>query len=799
MAESVVAVVSVPAARAEAFNLHGALCCIQEALKAGDAGREVRLDIEAYVRHSRVAARIAFVDLMDETGQNVLQAVFSQGTFRGSTNIVGARAAEDSSMSEMRSDADGRSLAAYTALCKPGAKVRLCGLPDAGAFGEPMLKVIDASLLLGAPCCHAAARLLHEVNRGVVAEEEAASAMSLAGGVDALRVLIGQCRNALGAHYAELRHAAPDVVRALEGSVHTLRRALPSVVGDKIFREKPELPDSSWLPACANAAISAVKEALPARLEADCGYKLCLRSVDGWVQARRRFAGGITVLTLTNSDGEQSQGCEMLSDVTTGQLHVVLHPSIFDGGSYDTDDRCTRLHMYGDLSSPGSCMHVTGMMAADVLQGNLVDVPGCWMYATNVALLSCCPQLKTLRCAVDFATKGLLPLKEAAQALALDAASATALLSLDDTGRAWAAADAVQRLQSRAGGNAQVGLQRKLNNKDGSEILVALSAHAMVRERWPAQEEPDLEQRTTDAEAPPDEQETSHGYVANSPAAQLQSDDPKCAENLAVDCSASPASVQPPPAPIQRTLPLGRAGSRWTNRKRPQIDWVSSVVEGLVERHPSASSRPLHVLDVGGGQGLLASHVAERLGPRRVEVTVLEIGELHASRGERRVSKQQLENVRFRVGDASSASLDEPEQKPDVVMALHACGVLSDVALGIAARHGASFCICQCCFKSNPTLRIGEFSPVEWLRTAPADLEQALEAAASNRDSATAALGMHTVSAWRADAVKRHWAPSVVSSEGSPEVDIRISRFPIRWSPCNFCLIGEQRCMDLDK
>ena len=42
----------------------------------------------------------------------------------------------------------------------------------------------------------------------------------------------------------------------------------------------------------------------------------------------------------------------------------------------------------------------------------------------------------------------------------------------------------------------------------------------------------------------------------------------------------------------------------------------------------------------------------------------------------------------------------------DIVVALHACGVLSDVALGHASCFLASFVICPCCFCSNPNLLV---------------------------------------------------------------------------------------------
>lgn len=739
-----------------------ALGRIQGALKSGAAACGAAVEVEAWVRHARVAARIAFVDVMDDFGENALQTVLAQGTFCGSAAFDGlGLAAEAETAAET---AERSSLAAFAALCKPGAKVRLRGVPDAGAFGEPMLKVARISLLVAAPCSHAGARLLHEVHRGVLPNEEAAVALGLAGGAAELLALIGQCGAVLGSPYPQLRHAAPQAVQTLEGAARQLRKALPAKVGAKIFREQPEFPDSAWLPACAPMAVAAVTAALDQSMGDVAAERL--RTLEMRVQARRRFAGDIAVLSLMDKDAESHGGGEDGGNASAELLHAVLHPGIF--GARLATDGAQRLRMYTDLCCPGSSVRFSGLLAADVCESQTpVDVPGSWMYATDATLLTCCPQLKALRCAVDFAASGQLPSDEVVFALALpDADAAAELVGLDETGRAWAAADAVQRLQSVAGTTAQVGLQRKQCSKDSSRLMEALSSLAMVRERWPAEEEPVPEREL--GTAVPEEA----GFVAST-----------CDEI---------GHVQPPPQAVsgQRTLPVGRAGSRWTKKKRPQIDWVTAVVESLLDRHPSASSRPLRVLDVGGGQGLLASHVAERIGAKRVVVTVLEIGELHASKGERRVAKQQLENVYFKVGDASSTCLDEPEERPDVVMALHACGALSDVALGIAARHGASFCICQCCFKSNPNLQIGGASAAQWLSASPTDVALTLEAAATVGDAGTATLGMHTVSALRAEAVLRHWRPSEAAGADGPPA-LRVARFPARYSPCNFCLVGE--------
>lgn len=56
---------------------------------------------------------------------------------------------------------------------------------------------------------------------------------------------------------------------------------------------------------------------------------------------------------------------------------------------------------------------------------------------------------------------------------------------------------------------------------------------------------------------------------------------------------------------------------------------------------------------------------------------------------------------------------------PDLLVALHACGGLSDAVIASAVHHRASFLVCCCCFSKHPTLREKTLTPL-LLRRAPA-------------------------------------------------------------------------------
>jgi SAM-dependent methyltransferase len=237
-------------------------------------------------------------------------------------------------------------------------------------------------------------------------------------------------------------------------------------------------------------------------------------------------------------------------------------------------------------------------------------------------------------------------------------------------------------------------------------------------------------------------------------------------------------------------------------------------IRNIVEVHPDYGKRPLQVVDVGGGKGHLANFLAHHFGPEVVQVQVVDISPSAVQNGLMRARRHQLANIQYNVGDATIAQF---EQGVDVVVALHACGALSDVALGHAVTSGASFAICPCCFRSNPQLRVKVptttitttqssvsalsnnnnnnrlVTVAEWLNVAGKEEEQQFENLKSlaevQGDMDTAAQAIHSVCALRADAVMRHH-PATSDYETKNKIQVELKTFPVSFSTRNFCIIG---------
>jgi hypothetical protein len=117
-----------------------------------------------------------------------------------------------------------------------------------------------------------------------------------------------------------------------------------------------------------------------------------------------------------------------------------------------------------------------------------------------------------------------------------------------------------------------------------------------------------------------------------------------------------------------------------------------------------------------------------------------------------------------------------------VVVALHACGHLSDVALSHAMDRRAGFVIVPCCFNSNPHLSIpphGKSVP-DWLAI-PAEDWSALKLLAEVQgDIPLASQAIAILCAVRAEAVQNQWSSA----------NIEIKSFPIQYSTRNTVLVG---------
>ena len=162
---------------------------------------------------------------------------------------------------------------------------------------------------------------------------------------------------------------------------------------------------------------------------------------------------------------------------------------------------------------------------------------------------------------------------------------------------------------------------------------------------------------------------------------------------------------------------------------------------------------PRHILDVGGGRGDLALALAQRH-PAAL-VTCVDRNAHSLAYGEAAAARLGLSNIRFVVADLSAAAglrpdilsplwcqppapapvpapvpatagsapapapapapVSAPASAPvpvDAVVALHACGGLTDAALALARAHDARLLAVPCCFLKSP-----ELCPGGWNRT----------------------------------------------------------------------------------
>ena len=137
-------------------------------------------------------------------------------------------------------------------------------------------------------------------------------------------------------------------------------------------------------------------------------------------------------------------------------------------------------------------------------------------------------------------------------------------------------------------------------------------------------------------------------------------------------------------------------------KKQPQVQWMVSRMKKL------CNQPPLHIVDVGGGRGDLATGCATAFPDAIITVVDKNVVSLNAGRD---YSSQVLglssRSIHFVEADflvfMNNTEHYVPEHAPkvDLVVGLHACGDLSDLALEFARKVDASFLICPCCYNKR--------------------------------------------------------------------------------------------------
>jgi 2-polyprenyl-3-methyl-5-hydroxy-6-metoxy-1,4-benzoquinol methylase len=478
--------------------------------------------------------------------------------------------------------------------------------------------------------------------------------------------------------------------------------------------------------------------------------------IEGWVENRKRFQGSrnesITILELV--DEIQVEDEHHMSDlVDCNRLKCVLHPDCCLGGVTHRDE-VSPSHAYGHLLGKGSKVILQGYCCITNQR------PIFWVRRACLARCTSRPSIVKyfldLIAGSDETGKYSFRADEIASALDIGYQKAESLMdqcrASDATERQWLAAKISRKLQS---GTSRYGLFT-------DEMKQVLDQFASLRNDYPLE--------------------------------KIERDDITSSINKF-------DNVQM----LRRTALLKQSseGSRWRSKKRPQLEFMAQQVKEVIESHADFRSRPLNILDVGGGRGYLSNYLSGVLGSDVATIHVIDIDSRAIKNGLVDAKRKGLMNVHYGVGDASSTSevaklvMNETNPQYDIIVALHACGALSDVALGHAVSNEASFVITPCCFLSNPFLRVALPSQsereekilmrsYEWLGLEENSMVALSKAAEVQGDIKVAGEAIHTLCALRAMAVKRYW-----SGTNSDRLDIRIKTFPIEFSTRNYCIVGK--------
>ncbi|KAL7434469.1 hypothetical protein ACHAXM_004088 [Skeletonema potamos] len=402
-------------------------------------------------------------------------------------------------------------------------------------------------------------------------------------------------------------------------------------------------------------------------------------TITGWIQNRRRYQESVSVLEVVdefsslassssttgndmddtdeedNDDGSSSENCnEMdimrksnLKDLWKKRIYAVLHPNALIGTTSHRDDDdddddnddfrsvVEMAEMYGNILSSGARVTMQGFMMSSSSDDDTNNDDG--NAATTFWVTKCRLQRSSwrpsdVRHLLDLVHDGKFDIEEAAGALEIPYSQVEDLAkgTTSAAERQWLAAEVTQSLQ---GENSRVG---KISNS----MMQSLTTFANARDEYPIQD--------VDVDITFSNQLDDNGSK-------------KIASTILLESSHKRTSLE---------------DSRWQQKKRPQIQFMVEQISTVLRSHPDYGKRKLNVVDIGGGKGLLSNLLAETFGEDVVDVQVIDISRSATANGMMRAKRRGLENIRF---DAMDATKVDVQSNKDVVVALHACGALSDV------------------------------------------------------------------------------------------------------------------------
>jgi 2-polyprenyl-3-methyl-5-hydroxy-6-metoxy-1,4-benzoquinol methylase len=385
--------------------------------------------------------------------------------------------------------------------------------------------------------------------------------------------------------------------------------------------------------------------------------------------------------------------------------------------------------LYSNLLAVGAQVWIQGQLIPDTFLGQSL------VWVNDIRLVQSSSQSVTIRHLLDLLDEGNMELDEVADALLLPYQEAKQeLLKLDATGRQWKANELASRLQEVSSS-----MRRVIDPK----LLEVMEKYQHVAK--------------------------SHPVIST-----------EIIEDTVVKLS-SLSSLQTK----FKAMPFGMPGSKWESKKRPQLVWMGQQIRKVLESHPDYGKRKLSILDIGGGKGSLATYLGQAIDDVQIHVVDISVGAV--ANGQSKAERLSLP-VEFQIADASSSDVVD-QIEADVVVALHACGHLSDVALAHAVHRRAGFVIVPCCFNSNPHLQIpkSKTSVADWLGLPLEDWAALKLLAEVQGDIPLASEAIAMVCAVRAEAVTKHL---MMRNNDEPVPTISIRSFPIQYSTRNTVLMG---------
>jgi protein-L-isoaspartate O-methyltransferase len=132
-------------------------------------------------------------------------------------------------------------------------------------------------------------------------------------------------------------------------------------------------------------------------------------------------------------------------------------------------------------------------------------------------------------------------------------------------------------------------------------------------------------------------------------------------------------------------------------RKYRQINKYIEILDKMIDEH--SPQKPLHIIDMGSGLGYLTFslyYYLTTIRGRDIQVKGVELREELVDKCNKIAQKYGFSGLIFESGDISKMK-DEPI---DILIALHACDIATDMAIAAGVRNGAQLIIlAPCCHK----------------------------------------------------------------------------------------------------